>query len=97
MSTVWLKNFLGVRQTDYELLQVSRPGTELAIHVTFRCVQSGVILGSLIGPLTAALMENNPGRERLKQSMVSGALWGAGVGCVLGPTITAANVKVRTG
>ncbi|KAK6012222.1 hypothetical protein OSTOST_22633, partial [Ostertagia ostertagi] len=66
MSIYWFKNFVGIRQSEFELLRVPAPSTEFCIHVTMRSVQTGALLGSILGPLTAMMFEGkNMSAKRL--------------------------------
>lgn len=40
MSTYWLKNFCGIRQSDFELLKVPNAGAEFCIHVSLKTMQA---------------------------------------------------------
>ncbi|KHN77997.1 hypothetical protein Tcan_18608 [Toxocara canis] len=98
MSTVWLKNFLGIRLTEFELLRVPRPSAEFGIHVTMRCVQTGTVLGSLLCPL--ALLVRNGKRTvsggdnaSLKRAFTEGGVTGALIGAVLGPVVTYLSLR----
>lgn len=55
MSATWFKNFTGIRQSEFEMLQVPNPGAEFGIHVTIRSIQTGALIGSLLGPLGVLL------------------------------------------
>jgi len=98
MGTVWLKNVLGVRQTDYELLQVPRPKTEFTLHVTLRCVQTGVLMGSAVGPLVVWLREQDRkghrvGGMQLREGAVIGGLCGAAIGAAIGPGLAFSRIQ----
>ncbi|VDP00053.1 unnamed protein product [Soboliphyme baturini] len=85
MSVPFLKNFLGIRCTDYELLRVPYPRLELTVHVTFKTVEAGTLIGSLIfGPVKALVDGESP----LQTALIYGAK-GALVGLAIGPVLSA--------
>ncbi|CAJ0604050.1 unnamed protein product [Cylicocyclus nassatus] len=89
MSTYWLKNFVGLKQSDFELLKVPNPSTEFCIHVTLRSVQTGALLGSVLGPLSAAIFDSkNANSKMLTEKFISGGTNGALIGAAMGPILT---------
>ncbi|KAK6060873.1 hypothetical protein COOONC_01466 [Cooperia oncophora] len=94
MSTYWLKNFLGVRQSDFELLRIPAPTAEFCIHVTLRSIQTGALLGSVLGPLSAVMFERKAANaENLSASFVNGGTTGAMIGALMGPAITYLSLR----
>ncbi|CAJ0567177.1 unnamed protein product, partial [Mesorhabditis spiculigera] len=96
MSSYWFKNFCGLPVTDFELLKVPHPGAEFSIHVTLRSIQTGALLGSILGPLSTALFANTDRRfdlRTVKSQFVSGGMQGALIGAVLGPCITWYSIR----
>ncbi|VDM73142.1 unnamed protein product [Strongylus vulgaris] len=89
MSTYWLKNFVGIPQSDFEMLKVPRPSTEFCVHVTFRSIQTGALLGSVLGPLSAMIFDTkNTNSKALTERFVKGGTNGALIGAVMGPLLT---------
>ncbi|CAI4222042.1 unnamed protein product [Auanema sp. JU1783] len=89
MSTYWLKNFIGLRQSEFELLKVPNPGAEFCIHVAFRSIQTGAVLGSIFGPLSAKLFSNKIETSKtLTKSFVDGGINGAIAGALLAVPLT---------
>ncbi|CAI5438699.1 unnamed protein product [Caenorhabditis angaria] len=94
MSSYWFKNFVGLRQNDFELLQVPNPGAEFCIHVTLRSMQTGAILGSILGPLSAIVFKDQRAKSRtLVDSFVSGGVNGALIGTAIGPVLTYLSLR----
>ncbi|CAD6191984.1 unnamed protein product [Caenorhabditis auriculariae] len=94
MSTTWLKNFVGIKQTDFELLAVKNPGAEFCIHVTLRSMQTGAILGSILGPLSTFVFRDQRGKSKnLLDSFVSGGQQGALLGAAIGPVLTYLSLR----
>lgn len=93
MSVPWAKNFFGVRQSDFELLQVPNPKLELGLHITIKTVQTGTLLGSLfVGPLVQAF--NGPrDSHSMRRAVINGGWIGAGVGLVAGPIFAVARIS----
>ncbi|PIO65540.1 hypothetical protein TELCIR_12783, partial [Teladorsagia circumcincta] len=88
------KNFVGIRQSEFELLRVPAPSTEFCIHVTMRSVQTGALLGSILGPLTAMMFEGkNMNAKRLGDSFVNGGTTGAMIGALMGPALTYISLR----
>ncbi|ETN80572.1 hypothetical protein RB195_003715 [Necator americanus] len=89
MSIYWLKNFVGIRQSDFELLRVPTPRTEFCIHVTMRSIQTGALLGSVLAPLAAVCFDNKDmSSKKLTEKFVNGGTNGAVIGAVMGPFLT---------
>lgn len=93
MSTAWLKNFVGLKQSDYEMLKVPRPRVEYGIHMTVRAMQAGALVGSIFGPLMVIyrggkLVERNGDISNLKDAVADGGSCGAIIGAMLGPVLT---------
>uniref|UniRef100_A0A1I7UIW4 MFS domain-containing protein n=2 Tax=Caenorhabditis tropicalis TaxID=1561998 RepID=A0A1I7UIW4_9PELO len=94
MSATWFKNFVGLRPNDFEMLQVPNPKLEFGIHVTIRSVQTGALIGSLLGP-SLYLLNNqaNSNRQGCINSFVSGGSNGAALGAIMGPILTYISVR----
>ncbi|KIH51144.1 hypothetical protein ANCDUO_18772 [Ancylostoma duodenale] len=89
MSIYWFKNFVGMRQSDFEMLRVPNPSTEFCIHVTMRSVQTGALLGSVLGPLSAMFFEaKHMNSKKLTEKFVNGGTSGAMIGALMGPVLT---------
>ncbi|PAV62335.1 hypothetical protein WR25_16728 [Diploscapter pachys] len=93
MSTPWLKNFCGFRTTDFEMMQMPHPNIEFGIHVTIRSTQIGAIVGSLVGPASAFLLQGKTDHKSLTNAFVDGGLRGAFWGVVFGPIWTFLQVR----
>ncbi|CAL2030456.1 hypothetical protein CAEBREN_19569 [Caenorhabditis brenneri] len=94
MSTAWLKNFAGFRQSEWEMLQVPNPKLEFGIHVTIRSVQTGALIGSILGPVCMFLSQQKANtKENYINSFVSGGQNGAVLGAVMGPVLTYLSVR----
>uniref|UniRef100_A0A914VEN1 Uncharacterized protein n=1 Tax=Plectus sambesii TaxID=2011161 RepID=A0A914VEN1_9BILA len=91
MSGPWIKNFVGVRQSDLELLQVPNPKLELGLHVTIKTVQTGTLIGTLVGPLVQAY-KGARDNDTLIQAAINGGWIGAGVGLVAGPLLAIQHI-----
>ncbi|KAL1229360.1 hypothetical protein T4B_2677 [Trichinella pseudospiralis] len=87
MSLTFLKNFLGIHCTDFEMLQVPNPRIELIIHVTLKAIEAGVFIGSLLYPLDDAFKNDSSNWADIQRSFVRGGIAGGSVGLVLGPII----------
>uniref|UniRef100_A0A915CI14 Uncharacterized protein n=1 Tax=Parascaris univalens TaxID=6257 RepID=A0A915CI14_PARUN len=97
-STYWLKNFLGFRQTEFELLKMPRPGAEFCIHVTIRCVQTGTVLGCLLSPLAFLIRDrkrriSGEDAASLKRTFAEGGVSGALIGAALGPIVAYLSMR----
>lgn len=89
MGTVWLKNFLGLKQSDFELLKMPNPRLEYGLQITLRTTEIGTLIGSFVGPLLTFLWnERRPSDADIKQSFTQGGLTGAIIGCIAGSLYT---------
>ncbi|VDK66231.1 unnamed protein product [Anisakis simplex] len=96
MGSVWLKNFFGLKQTQFELLQVPNPKTEHCIHVTLRCAQAGTVLGSLLGPLVVFLNSSQTRKSssaEMRDAFTSGGINGALIGTLVGTVMSAVTIN----
>ncbi|TMS38590.1 hypothetical protein L596_005280 [Steinernema carpocapsae] len=85
---------MGVKQTDLQLLQVPNAATEFSLHVTLRCVQSGTVLGSVLGSLACAFQNgSDTDMKNLKRAFVHGGCTGAMIGLIAGPLFSYWNVQ----
>lgn len=84
----WFKNLAGLSQSDLELMMVPNPMTELTIHVTFKSVQMGTLLGTIIGPITHLIRHQGIDQDKAISSAANGGLYGAGCGFLMGPILT---------
>ncbi|VDL80011.1 unnamed protein product [Nippostrongylus brasiliensis] len=76
MSSYWFKNFVGIHQSEFEMLRVPNPSAEFCIHVTMRSIQTGALLGSILGPLTAVMFEGtNMNAKQLTPTGVGGGFY----------------------
>ena len=84
MSAPWLKNFLGLKQSDFEMLRVPNPRLEYSVQVTIRTTEVGTLIGSVMGPLLTFIWNRRPSDAQIKESFTQGGLTGALVGCLVG-------------
>ena len=94
MSTTWLKNLIGVKQSEFELLRVPNPRLEYCLQVTLRTTEVGTVVGSLIGPLLAFITETEkPNGANMKEAFKQGGIYGALFGLAIGPLISFYSLK----
>ncbi|XGW26118.1 hypothetical protein V3C99_007046, partial [Haemonchus contortus] len=94
MSVYWFKNFVGIRQSEFELLKVPNPTAEFCIHVTMRSIQTGALLGSILGPLTAMMFEGKKMNSKyIRDTFVGGGTTGAMIGALMGPALTYLSLR----
>ena len=85
----WAKNLFLVKQLDDDQMQaISHPRLELHVHVMYKTVEAGVILGGIIGPAVALLRKRPVGATTLRY-----ARNGAIIGAVAGPLMTEMVVR----
>ncbi|ULU11434.1 hypothetical protein L3Y34_015109 [Caenorhabditis briggsae] len=93
MSANWFKNFAGVRQSEFEMLQVPNPKLEFGIHVTIRSMQTGALIGSILGPISLLVSQKANNKQNYIDSFVSGGQNGAVLGAIMGPVLTYLSVR----
>ncbi|KAF1768451.1 hypothetical protein GCK72_000263 [Caenorhabditis remanei] len=95
MSTNWFKNFAGLRQSEFEMLQVPNPKLEFGIHVTIRSMQTGALIGSILGPISLLCLKRRITSRAtfFSDSFVSGGQNGAVLGAIMGPVLTYLSVR----
>jgi len=92
MSLQWAKVFFGFPLTDEEIAEVPFPKTELGVHVTYKTVESGTFLGSvIIGPLYTLIRRQTKVPSALRRNFTRFGTYGIGLGLVAGPLMTAAR------
>ncbi|GMT21856.1 hypothetical protein PFISCL1PPCAC_13153, partial [Pristionchus fissidentatus] len=91
MSSPWLKNFAGVKQSETEVQRVPNALVELGIHITCKTIQACTVLGSIIGTATALML-----RKSLRLALARGGQYGALVGVAMGFVVTVASTRNKT-
>lgn len=90
MSTEWLKNFCGLKCSDFEMLKVPNPKLEYTIHVTAKTVECATFFGSVIvGPLFHVIN----GKGTMRSSVVEFGTYGAMGGLIAGPILSAIKIN----
>ncbi|CAJ0944758.1 unnamed protein product, partial [Mesorhabditis belari] len=76
-------------------IQVPNPGAEFCIHVTLRSVQTGALLGSVLGPISFALFSDGQkfDARQMRNQFISGGMQGALIGAILGPCLTWYSIR----
>ena len=92
MGTKWATNlYFPVKLSQADMQQIPLPRLEMNIHITYKTVEAGTILGlGVIGPLSAAFR-----KQSLLQGALRGGRYGAVIGLVVGPCLN--YLKFRGG
>lgn len=95
MGTNWFVNFTQLPGVDFgeeKMKEIPNPKTELAIHVTFKCVQLGTAIGTFIPALTIFRPPKKVVRLWVR-TLRNGGCIGAAAGLVAGPLMTLARIQ----
>ncbi|GMS93625.1 hypothetical protein PENTCL1PPCAC_15800, partial [Pristionchus entomophagus] len=92
MSSYWLNNITGVGLADADLEVVPNALLELGIHITCKTIQAGTLLGSVIGSAVGLVKKKD-----VKAALIKGGKYGIVIGAVLGPIMTVAAMRGKSG
>ena len=93
MGTKWATNlYFPTKLTDAQMQQIPAPRIEMNIHITYKTIEAGTILGlGIIGPITALIR-----KKPVLAGALKGGRYGALVGLVVGPCLNYMKFRGET-